>query len=208
MAEISKITLPSGTVYDIKDAYARQAISAIVGGDAIVFKGVSSTQLTDGGNQNPTVDSTVIMEKRTGDLYFYGNIEFIYGEDNKWHQLGDLSSLGSLAYKNNASGTYTPNGSVDAPTISLATAGSTTTIKNPTKATVATAVTTAAPGATAPNNPVTYYSVSNQTLSLYQIGYDTGDSITTNDVTVKTGDGTYESSAPSFSGVQSTITVS
>lgn len=37
MAEISKITLPSGTSYDLKDAWAREQISSLVGGDAIVF---------------------------------------------------------------------------------------------------------------------------------------------------------------------------
>lgn len=142
---------------------------------------------------------------------------------------GGSSDLGDLAYKNSASGTYTPAGSVSVsaatttnktatvsttqgtstytpggtvgtPTISVATAGSTTTINNPTKATVATAVTAAAPGSTAPSNAVTYYNVSNETLSLYQLGYNTGDSITTTQVTVKTGDAAYQSSQPSWTG--------
>ena len=71
MADISKITLPSGTTYDIKDAWARQQIESITGGSAIVFKGVTSTALTDGGNENPTVSGSSITEKNTGDLYFY-----------------------------------------------------------------------------------------------------------------------------------------
>lgn len=96
--------------------------------------------------------------------------------------------------------TYTPAGSVSTPTISLATAGSTTTIKNPTSVTVAKTLVTAIPGATAPSNALTYYSVSGETLSLYQLGYTTGASITTSNVTVKTGDGTYSSSQPSFTG--------
>jgi hypothetical protein len=50
MADISRITLPSGNTYDIKDATARSQIEALVGGDAVVFIGVSSTSLTDGGN--------------------------------------------------------------------------------------------------------------------------------------------------------------
>lgn len=96
--------------------------------------------------------------------------------------------------------TYTPEGSVAAPTISVSTAGSTTTIKNPTKVTVAKTVEAAAPGATAPSNSITYYSVSDETLSLYQLGYTTGDSITTSDVTVKTGDAVYSATAPAFTG--------
>ncbi len=52
---ISQITLPSGTIYDIKDATARAAIEAITGGDAVVFIGVSTTTITDGGTQTPTI---------------------------------------------------------------------------------------------------------------------------------------------------------
>lgn len=96
--------------------------------------------------------------------------------------------------------TYTPEGSVSAPTISVKTAGSTTTIKNPTSTTCAKTVVAAAPGATAPANSLTYYAVSGETLSLYQIGYTTGASITTSNVTVKNGDAAYQATAPSFTG--------
>lgn len=281
MPDISKITLPSGTVYDIKDAVARAQIEALTGGDAVVFIGVSSVALTEGGNETPVVGG----ESKTpasGQLFFYGTQQFIYGQDNKWHGLGDLSSLGSLAYQNDASATYTPAGTINTPTftgtevtvtitasdnangnytpkgsiaggvfsgasstftgtftpegtistvaatttnktatvsaassgtatytpagtvstptISVATAGTTTTIKNPTSVTVAKALAAAAPGTTAPANAITYYSVANETLNLYQIGYTTGESITTDEVTVKTGDASYAASQPTFSG--------
>lgn len=283
MADISKITLPSGTTYDIKDAVARSQIEALTGGDAVIFVGVSSVELTDGGNQTPIV-SGVTKTPAAGQLFFYGTQEFIYGSDSKWHALGSLDTLGDLAYKNSASGTYntvssisvttntttnktatvepassgtatytpdgsisgitwagssttstgkftpagsvatanktfsvtgatatgtpdyTPEGSVSAPTISVATAGATETIKNPTSVTVAKTVVAAAPGATAPSNAVTYYSVANETLSLYQLGYTTGDSITTSNVTVKTGDASYTASAPTFTGTGATLT--
>ena len=124
---------------------------------------------------------------------------------------GTFTPAGSISFTNTnttatvskaASGTatYTPEGTVTAPTISVATAGSTTTIKNPTSVTVAKTVTAAAPGATAPSNAITYYSVENETLSLYQLGYTTGASITTENVTVKNGDAAYSASAPTFSG--------
>lgn len=281
MPQISKIKLPSGTVYDFKDAYARSVIQSIVGGDAVVFVGVSSTALTDGGVQKPTIDGDTV-DPAAGQLFFYGTEELIWGKDNKWHALGSLDSLGDLAYKNSATGnftpsgtvsqptftgsssavtitatnnssgnyqpagsvtggtftgsnttfsgkftpvgdvttttattsnktatvsaaasgttTYTPDGSVSAPTISVATAGSTTTVKNPTSVTVAKTVVAAAPGATAPANSLTYYAVADETLSLYQLGYTTGDSITTSNVTVKTGDASYSASAPAFTG--------
>jgi len=85
---ISQITLPNGNTYDIKDTWARQQIESITGGSAIVFKGVSTTALTDGGNEDPTLDGTVVTAKTTGDLYFYNKEEFIYGDDSKWHSLG------------------------------------------------------------------------------------------------------------------------
>lgn len=282
---ISKITLPSGTTYKIKDDEARSQIAALTGGDAVVFIGVSTAKLTDGGNETPVVGGTN-KTPATGQLFFYGTQEFIYGNDSKWHALGSLESLGTLAYKNSASGiykratnvtvttnattnktatvapaasgeatytpdgsmsgitwtgksttstgkftpagtvttsnktfavtgsavpqngtaNYTPEGSVSAPTISLKTAGSTTTIKNPTSVTVAKTVVAAAPGATAPANVITYYNVSDETLSFYQLGYTTGDSITTSNVTVKNGDAVYQSSQPSFIGTGTMLT--
>lgn len=276
--QISKITLPSGQTYYIKDAEARSQIQALVGGDAVVFMGVSTTEITDGGSEIPTIGGETVTPA-AGQLFFYGTEQFIWGPDGKWHGLGSLDSLGALAYKDSATGnytpsgtisqptftgtsssvnistannnsgnyqpsgtinggtftgsnttftgkftpsgqinltktdktatvskassgtaTYTPQGSVAAPTISVKTAGSTETIKNPTSQTVAKTVVAAAPGTTAPANSLTYYSVTDETLSLYQLGYTTGDSITTSNVTVKTGDAAYEATAPTFTG--------
>lgn len=115
MPQISKITLPSGTTYDIKDAQARSQIQALTGGDAVVFMGVSTTQLTDGGNQIPTVGGNQ-KTPAAGQLFFYGTQEFIYGNDSKWHALGSLESLGDLAYKDTASTSYKPAGTVSKPT--------------------------------------------------------------------------------------------
>ena len=96
--------------------------------------------------------------------------------------------------------TYTPAGNITAGAITVKTAGATGTIHNPTKQTVAKTVVAAAPTASAPANEITYYSVANETLSLYKLGYTTGDSITTSDVTVKTGDAAYQSANPTFNG--------
>lgn len=237
MADISKITLPSGTTYDIKDAVARQSIAG-----GVSYLGISSTAITDGGGQMPTIGGSPITPIN-GNLVIYNSKEFIftgdYGDGGTWSEFGDMSSLGALAYKDDASGSviaagtvsqptfsgsstsvsvtgtptgtvtisddgsttnYTPAGTVAAPTISVSSAGSTTTIKNPTSQTVAKTVATAAPGATAPSNAVTLFSVTGETLSLYQIGYTTGASITTSNTTVKTGDASYTATAPSFTG--------
>lgn len=82
MAYISQVTLPSGQTYDIKDSEARAQISALTGGDAVVFIGVSDTPLTDGGNEIPQIDG-VNKTPTTGQIFFYGTQEYIYGDDSK-----------------------------------------------------------------------------------------------------------------------------
>ena len=275
MADISKITLPSGSEYNIKDAWARQAIEGL--GNPTHFLGESTTAITDGGTQTPTIGGSTVTPQ-AGDIVVYNNGEFIYG-GTSWVELGDLSGLGSLAYKNSASGsvtatgtvskptftgssstvtitatdntsgnyqpkgtisgiawtgasmtatgkftpagsvsvgtttstatvsaaasgttTYTPGGSVGTPTISVKTAGSTTTIKNPTSKTVVTDMSVAEPSSTAATGALAYYSVSGETLTFKQIVETTGASITTSDVTVKNGDAAYQSSQPSWTG--------
>ena len=260
MADISKITLPSGTTYDIKDAVARSAI-----GGAIIIRGTTTTALTDEATTNPIQINGESYTAVANDAVFYGKKEFVF-DGTYWHEFGDMSGLGALATKDSASGSYTPagtvsqptftgssmtatgnftptgtiavnassgsgtaytpegsisvnaasgtgtsytpEGSVAAPTISVKTAGSTGTVHNPTKVTVAKTVVAAAPGATAPSNAITYYSVSNETLNLYQLGYTTGDSITTSDLTVKTGDAAYEATAPAFTGTEKKLAFS
>ena len=260
MADISQIKLPSGTLYNIKDAVARASL-----GGAIIIKGTTTTALTDEATTNPITINGESYTAVANDAVFYSKKEFVF-DGTKWHEFGDMSGLGDLATKDSASGTYTPagtvsqptftgssmtatgnftpsgsiavnastgtgtaytpegsiavnaasgsgtsytpEGSVAAPTISVATAGSTTTVHNPTKQTVAKTVVAAAPGATAPSNSITYYSVENEVLSLYQLGYTTGDSISTSDVTVKTGDAAYSASAPAFTGTEKKLAFS
>ena len=277
MADISVIQLPSGSSYNIKDAWARQAIEGL--GNPTHFLGASSTAITDGGTQKPTINN-VEVTPNAGDIVVYNNGEFIWS-GTTWIELGDLSGLGDLAYKDSASGsitptgtvskptftgsssnvtitaadntsgnyqpkgtvskptfsgtaatisssatytpagsvsltktnktttvsaassgttTYTPGGTVGTPTISVKTAGSTTTIKNPTSKTVVTDMSVAEPSATAASGALAYYSVSGETLTLKQIVETTGASISTSDVTVKNGDAAYQSSQPSWTG--------
>lgn len=115
------------------------------------------------------------------------------------------AAVGTEQIDQDHAATYTPAGSVGAPTISVASAGSTATVNSAIAQTVAKTVVAAAPGSTAPDNSITYYSVANEVLSLYQLGYTTGDSISTSEVTVKTGDASYEASAPTFSGTSARL---
>ena len=117
MADISKITLPSGSVYNFKDEQARNDIeaisSAIAGG--VTFMGQTTTALTDGSTATSIVinDKTVTAVK--GYLVVYNSKEFVF-DGTKWIELGDLSLIGDLGWKDSASATYTPAGSVSQPT--------------------------------------------------------------------------------------------
>ena len=49
---------------------------------------------------------------KPNDAVFYAKKECIFTADDLWHEFGDLTGLGSLAYKNSVSATYTPAGSI------------------------------------------------------------------------------------------------
>lgn len=117
MPEISQITLPSGTTYDLKDSQARQAKGWI---------GITTTALTDGATTNPITINGQSVTAVSGDITSYDETEFIFN-GSAWQEFGNLSDLGALAYKDSASGSYTPQGSVAAPDISVS--PSTDTIK-------------------------------------------------------------------------------
>ena len=216
---ISSIQVPSGTTYDFKDAKARSDIAdlqaAITGG--IVFIGETTTALTDGATTKPITINGESVTQVQGNLVIYNSSEFLW-DGAKWIAMGDLSTLGSLAYKNSAStsytpagsvsqptftgssssvtitssdsssGNYTPKGSVSAPTISVSSAGSTTTVNS------ITAVGTLPTLSTSVSNEVLTLSFSQGTLPTK--GADT---------TVKTGDATYSASAPTFTGTKAQL---
>ncbi len=102
MPDISQITLPSGTTYDIKDAQARSAKGWI---------GITTTALTDGSTTNPITIGGQSVTATAGNITAYGDSEFIWS-GSEWQEFGDLSDLGTLAYQNSASGSFTPSGSV------------------------------------------------------------------------------------------------
>ena len=201
MADISKITMPSGNTYDLKDAWARQQIAGL--SNVTRYIGVTTTALTDGASTNPITINGESVTAVTGDMTIYTsgsgasavNKEFLF-DGSVWQELGsiDFSNLGDLAYKDTASGSFTPSGSMTDPTISVSSAGTTDSF--------AQTVATAAPGATAPANAVTTcsYDAQTETLSLYQVGYTTS--------SAKTGDASYSASGTAFTGTAGTVTVS
>ena len=112
MHELSKITLPSGVTYDIKDATAR---AAVAGGTS--FLGITTTALTDGATTKTITIGGQSVSAVNGGIAIYNNKEFIYADsDEKWHEIGDTTNLGDLAYKDTASASYKPAGTVSQPT--------------------------------------------------------------------------------------------
>lgn len=190
MADISEITLPSGVTYDIKDATARSEISILKGSGtgAMHYAGVTTTALTNGSSTSPIKINEVDYTPSNGDVVIYGQLEFVWStSDKKWHEFGSTGSLKGLAFKDSASASYTPAGSVSAPTVTVAV--------NTASVTPITDV------GTLPNFTA---SVSNETLTL---GFSAGSLPTKGtEVTVATGIKSASASAPSFTGTSATIT--
>ena len=85
MADISKINL-DGTVYDIKDPVARNAIV-----NTLKFIGITTVALKDQGTQVPTDiygAKATTADIRVGDLVVYGKAEYIWIEKKS----GDTST--------------------------------------------------------------------------------------------------------------------
>ena len=122
MADISKITLPSGTTYNIKDQGARDLIDEMSG--YTDFLGVTTTALTDGATTNPIKINNVDVTAKKGNIATYGSAEFIFN-GTAWQAFGDLSGLGDLAFKDTASG----SGTVAVPKTYTTTVTPTTTTK-------------------------------------------------------------------------------
>lgn len=113
MADISKITTTNGTTYNIKDATARELIADLQA--YTDYLGVTTTALTDGATTNPIKIDGENVTAVKGNIVNYNAAEFIFN-GTAWQLFGDLSGLGSLAFKNSATGTITPRGSVSQPT--------------------------------------------------------------------------------------------
>ena len=117
---VSKI-IQSGETRYIKDALARQAIAnieaAIAGGTH--FIGVTTTELTDGSTTNPVTISGQSVTAKTGDFVIMAHsggasepyLEFIW-TGSSWTELGSTGQLKALAYKDSASASYKPEGTV------------------------------------------------------------------------------------------------
>jgi len=85
------------------------------GQGGIHFLGTTTTALTDGASTNPITINGEPVEAQNGDIAIYSHQEFIF-DGLYWSEFGDMSGLGDLAFKDSASGSFTPAGSISTPT--------------------------------------------------------------------------------------------
>lgn len=126
---LDSVQLPgSDTKYWVADSEAREMLENLIG--VTHFLGVTTTAIADGDNTNPINiiegATTKSVTAVNGDIVIYKEnrgtelapvwvpLEFIW-DGSAWQLLGDQSfdHLGDLAYKDSASGSYTPEGSVN-----------------------------------------------------------------------------------------------
>lgn len=97
---------------------AETSISAL--SNAVQFLGVSSTAITNGGTEKPTIDDSAVNSLDAGDVVFYGNKEFIW-DGAKWVELGDttleshrLGVLEAWIGNGGTTGSYITNSDINA----------------------------------------------------------------------------------------------
>lgn len=133
LAEISKITLPSGTSYQLKDSVAREAIASINSFEYVIAKDAATTpEGVTWTKDGTSVTGTLVASATTaGNIYLVPSQngahdvfdEYLTVTEDKvtyvWEMFGNtdahLEDLGALAYKDSASGSYTPAGTVSQP---------------------------------------------------------------------------------------------
>lgn len=204
MAEISKIKLPSGTTYDIKDAVARGQM-----GGGIIIRGTTTTDLTDEATTNPITISGNSYTAVANDAVFYQKKEFVF-DGTKWHEFGDMSGLGDMAAADTASASYTPAGTVGTPTITVTPSTTSKYVASSSTGGGSVSAGTAA-SCTLPSFTT---SVSDETLTLgWSAGNFTANTPTSvtlptfSSQTIATGISSASSTQPTWTGTAATITV-
>ena len=136
MPDISRITLPSGTTYDIKDEVARQMAAAGVS-FTISTDAASTPQGVTWDDHGTTITGTLVASVSTKGVFYLVPVTTQSGKDiyaeyvtiklpanahdeYGWEKIGttdiDLSDLGDLAYKDTVSVNVKPEGTVSKPT--------------------------------------------------------------------------------------------
>lgn len=131
---ISKVKATDGSTYMIKDSHvwgnnnpeiwvnnhSTQSLADVVENLYTYsdFLGVTTSAVTDGSTNAQVVINNSTVTAQKGNIVLKDSKEFIWN-GSSWSEFGDLSAitsqLGNLAYKDNASTTYKPAGTVSQP---------------------------------------------------------------------------------------------
>ena len=183
-----ELTMPSGNTYKIVDEGAREMISELL--NFHEWLGITTTPLSEGATTNPiTIDGQSVTAVQ-GDVATYQNEEFVFSSVGTWQKFGDLSGLGALAYKNTASGSFTPAGTCSGAAVTMSKA----TIKNMTN------------NGTLPSATMPTFTMNEHTLVITDGTFSAGAVATFEDKTVATDVDSV--TQPTFTGTQGTVTVS
>ena len=108
---ISKIVKGADTLW-LKDAQAWADIEEIRGliAGGTHWVDATTTVIADGATTNPIQVNGESYTAVAGDIVSYGNMEFIFSKGGVWREFGSTGSLKALAFKDSASGDYTPAG--------------------------------------------------------------------------------------------------
>jgi hypothetical protein len=156
-----------------------------------------TSKLGTSGNASSTTVTFTQASTRTN-IATGTTLATAFSRISKW-----LADLGTLAFKSSVSASYTPAGSVTAPTISVSSAGSTTTVNS------ITAVGTL-PSCTLPTLSATVDETNEKLILNWTAGSFSAGTLPTkgSNTTVKTGDASYTATTPTFSGTAATISSS
>ena len=108
------ITLPNGNTYDLVDQGARDLIKELM--NFREWLGVTTSSIEDGSTTNPIVIDGESVTATAGDVVSRDSdhADFIFSSTGVWQNFGNLQGLGALAFKDTASASYTPAGSISA----------------------------------------------------------------------------------------------
>lgn len=200
---ICTITMPSGNIYDVCDQGARDLIKELM--NFREWLGITTSEVEDGSTLNPVTIGGEPVTAVAGDVVSRDSDhkDFIFSSTGVWQDFGELSGLGALAFKDSASGSYTPAGTVSQPSFTgtaVTPAGSISSVK---------AFKTAG---TLPTCLMPTFTVSNGNLTITDGSYTPGSLPEGEDVT-PTFTGTEFTPAgtvsqPNFTGTAASITVS
>lgn len=191
------LSIPSGNesvTYDLRDAGARTLIDDLLSlikelMNFTEYLGVTTTEIDEGSTTNPVTIGGESVTAIAGNVVTRSsdNKEFIYSSTGIWQSFGQLSGLGDLAFKDTASATYTPQGSISGTTLGT---------KN---------ITQLKTTGTLPTCTMPTFVVNGTNLTITDGSYVAGTLPTGESVAV--GDGTVTTQG-TFTGTEATITVS